>query len=256
MDQVKLRRLLKRIKPIDFQMYQQIDSTNLAAKRQALVLATKEKPTLLLANEQTAGYGRQGRPFLSPRSVGLYMTLVLPGVKLKQLDAGQVTITMAVATAQAISRTVRREVSIKWVNDIYYLQHKVAGILVEGWQQDGQSALMIGLGLNLMSADYPLALQKKVGSLALDQVDKASLVAAIIERFFYLQTQPFAQVMAIYRNLSCLQHRNVILQVAGQQIRGQVTGFDQHGGIQLETDQGQRTFYSGEVIKVNVLPKQ
>lgn len=254
MNQVKLARLLARLGSVDLQLYDQIDSTNLAAKRQAPTLALKGGPTLLLANEQTAGYGRQGRSFVSPRGAGLYMSLFLPGITLSQVDPGQVTTTFAVATAQALRTVVNREVSIKWVNDLYYRQHKVAGILVESWQAGRQAALIIGLGLNLKATDFPLALQNKVGTLELGQVDQAALVATIIERFFDLQAQPFTAVLTHYRQLSFLQQRWVILQVAGQQVKGQVIGFDQHGGIQIKTDQGMQTFYSGEVVKVDLIP--
>ena len=85
----------------------------------------------LIANEQTAGRGRLGRRFYSPPGTGLYLSIYRK-LGWEPERARLVTLAAAVAVSRAIETLTDTHTSIKWVNDIYVGERKIAGILVEG----------------------------------------------------------------------------------------------------------------------------
>lgn len=139
----------------DFFEYDEIDSTNLEAKR---LVAKKSSATkqVFLAKRQTAGRGRLGRSFFSPEETGLYMSLLLQ-IDEKLLDTDLITPAAGVAVCRTIDffydeKGKKANPKIKWVNDIYLNKKKVCGILTEGIlnPKEGKiSQVIIGIGVNL-----------------------------------------------------------------------------------------------------------
>jgi len=250
MDQARLNQLVT----MPIRHYPTIDSTNLAAKR----LINNEKitaPLALVADEQTAGYGRHGRQYFSPKQVGIYLTLIWPINNLAKLNPGQVTTSMAVAATEALSTTLAIQVGIKWVNDLYYKHKKVAGILVElvpDAQQPQQGHLVIGIGLNINPTDYPQTIQDKAGALTQQVVDQELLVATLLARFQAVFTQDSVLTMAAYRSYSLVLNQAVELVVGKEIVTGQVLDVLDDGGLLVQTTAGQRAFYSGEITKLNM----
>lgn len=139
----------------DFFEYDEIDSTNLEAKR---LVAKKSSATkqVFLAKRQTAGRGRLGRSFFSPEETGLYMSLLLQ-IDEKLIDTDLITPAAGVAVCRTIDffydeKGKKANPQIKWVNDIYLNKKKVCGILTEGIlnPKEGKiSQVIIGVGVNL-----------------------------------------------------------------------------------------------------------
>lgn len=127
------------------QIFDTVDSTNSRLKE----LAEQGAPegTVLLAEEQTAGRGTQGRSFYSARGEGLYLSLLLrPQVSLPDL----LTLTgrTAVAVRDAIEAASGAPVAIKWLNDIYLNGRKLCGILTE-LAPNPTDYVVIGIGVNV-----------------------------------------------------------------------------------------------------------
>ena len=109
------------------EVHEEIDSTNMAAKR--LGLAGAPSGTLVVAGRQKQGRGRLGRTFVSPPG-GVYLSLLLrPAVAAP--DALTATGAAAVAVCRAVEELTRCSLAIKWVNDLFYGGKKVCGILTE-----------------------------------------------------------------------------------------------------------------------------
>ena len=91
------------------------------------------KSIAFLADQQTAAYGKGGRPFYAPKNTGLYFSLVLPPRLSPQLaNIGLFTTGVAVAIRRALHTFYPyHDFRLKWVNDLYIEQQKVAGILNE-----------------------------------------------------------------------------------------------------------------------------
>lgn len=105
----------------------------------------------LVSFEQTAGRGRRGRTFESPRNSGIYMSMLLhPGCNVEK--ASLLTTMMAVAACEALEGYDTGVIDIKWVNDLYLNNRKVAGILTECSPQieNGIPAyVVVGIGVNI-----------------------------------------------------------------------------------------------------------
>ena len=147
-------------------VFDELDSTNEEAKRR-IRSGLIRKTTLLLAEGQTAGKGRVGHSFYSPKREGLYMSLAF----LLDGDAPgflRVTGKAAVAVVEGIQRCARLPLSIKWVNDVYSGTEKIAGILAEHLSdEDGRSWVVVGIGINVTTSSFPEDLQGKASSICL-----------------------------------------------------------------------------------------
>ena len=113
--------------------YATIDSTNLEAQR--LGVAGLHTPTWLVADQQTAGIGRENRHWVS--EVGnLYTTLLFP-VTANAAQFSQLSIVAAVALYEALAQFIEPKlIRIKWPNDILIEGRKVSGILVQGFHSN------------------------------------------------------------------------------------------------------------------------
>ena len=108
-------------------------------------------PRVCISEEQTAGKGRRGRSFYSPKDTGIYISFLLhPDIQVS--EAAMYTTIAATAEAIAIERVSGLPVDIKWVNDIWMRGKKVSGILTEASTsiEDGSlEYVVVGIGINL-----------------------------------------------------------------------------------------------------------
>ena len=126
-----------------------IDSTNTEALRQARMGA--DEGLCVVARQQTAGRGRQGRTWVSEKDAGLYFSMVLrPGIENKFFPL--VTLMAGVAVRDTLAE-IGIESDIKWVNDIHVDEKKIAGILAETTETDAGLAIVVGIGINLRSTN-------------------------------------------------------------------------------------------------------
>ncbi len=152
---------------------------------------------VFIADSQTNGRGRRGRAFFSPDSTGMYMSILLnPRGDISKI--ANITCLTAQAVCDAIEECLGLAVKIKWVNDIFYDNKKVCGILTEAQTsiEDGRlSYVVIGIGINLYTPDagFPDDIKNIAGSLlktAPSADDKNNLYASIINNFFKYYNNP------------------------------------------------------------------
>ena len=151
----------------DIQVFETTTSTNDLAKTYGA--SGSRVPTFFIAEEQTAGRGRLGRTFLSPPKSGLYMSIcIFPEGDLDSISL--ITCATAVAATRAVESFIHEKIGIKWVNDLYYHDKKIAGILTEAVtniEAQKVDALIVGMGINLHIDDaiIPEDLKPIIGSL-------------------------------------------------------------------------------------------
>jgi BirA family transcriptional regulator, biotin operon repressor / biotin---[acetyl-CoA-carboxylase] ligase len=157
-----------------------LDSTNTEAKRQAAGAGAFRGPdgnlsasgkllhrSLIVADCQTAGRGRMGRVFLSPSGTGVYLSLLYSPVR-EVADPALITAAAAVAVCHAIEKCYGISCQIKWVNDIFYNNKKICGILTEGLINLDSSrieAVIVGIGVNICDGAFPPELSGIIGSI-------------------------------------------------------------------------------------------
>jgi BirA family transcriptional regulator, biotin operon repressor / biotin---[acetyl-CoA-carboxylase] ligase len=207
------------------------DSTNERARQ--LAAAGAPHGTLVTADEQTAGRGRQGRVWTAPPRSAVLMSVVL-----RELDE-RLPLTAAVALCEALPV----EAAIKWPNDVWIEGRKVAGILVEGRPQEGWAVL--GVGVNVTTEGFPAELAESATSLRLAGVetDPDALLAGIVRSLSSWLGAPPARVLQAWRSLDALR---------GERVRwtggeGIADGIDDSGALRVETASGLVTLDAGEV---------
>jgi BirA family transcriptional regulator, biotin operon repressor / biotin---[acetyl-CoA-carboxylase] ligase len=141
--------------------FHRTDSTNTRARE--LAAAGAPHGTVVTADEQTAGRGRQGRSWTSPPGAALLYSAVL-----RPLESRHSLLPLAVAlavceTAEGLRPGV--ECKVKWPNDVHLDGRKVAGILIEARPQDGWAVLGIGLNLTIAPEDFPAEVRDRATSL-------------------------------------------------------------------------------------------
>jgi BirA family biotin operon repressor/biotin-[acetyl-CoA-carboxylase] ligase len=236
----------------------QTGSTNEDAAR--LARAGAPEGTLVVAEHQTAGRGRLGRRWVSPRHVNLYASFILRP-PLAPADAPQISLVAAVAVARALAAAGGPEVAIKWPNDCLLGGRKVAGILTEmDAELDRVRTVVLGIGVNL---NTPLrAFPTEVRSIATSllhatgqRVDRVAFTAslcdeleAVYDRFL---REGFASVVADWETFSCLSGRPVTVDCAGRRITGTVRGLDPGGRLVVDGPEGEERIVAGDVTVVD-----
>ena len=212
------------------------DSTNERAKD--LAAAGAPHGTLVTADEQTAGRGRQGRVWTAPPRSALLMSVVL-----RELDESHALLPLAAALA--VCETIPLDAAIKWPNDVWIGRKKVAGILVEGRPQEGWAVLGIGLNVLTEPRGLPPELQRTATSLSIEGAPRPveQVLGALADHLGSWLDAPPARVLEAWRSRDALK---------GERVRwangeGTADGIDDSGALRVETSDGPVTLDAGEV---------
>ncbi len=217
--------------------YECIGSTNAEAKAYA-ASADSRGPVLFVARAQSAGRGRLGRSFLSRGGRGIYMSL-LYFTHEPLCDAVSVTSSAAVIVSKAIESTVGEPMRIKWVNDIYNSDGKVAGILAETLPLGEYNAVIVGIGINTGECDFPEELRDIASSIgAISEEQRQGMIEQIADGLLCFADAPLlCEYMADYRARSMLDGAEIDLLRAGEIVaHGRVLGIDDDGGLMFLRD--------------------
>ena len=223
-----------------------IDSTN--TKARLLLEENPPLPFLVTADEQTAGRGRRGNFFYSPAG-GFYYTLVIKADNETDVIA-KATIAAAVSLLEAIRETTGIACGIKWVNDLYYNNRKIAGILCEAPRgSDGSlKGIIIGIGVNLANQPFPDELKDKAGSLGLCNADKNLLAAKLTERLLYWCSHiESTELIRFYKEHSILLGKEVSFADESRTVTGTAVDINNAGNLVVRAEKKEYTLSSGEV---------
>jgi BirA family transcriptional regulator, biotin operon repressor / biotin---[acetyl-CoA-carboxylase] ligase len=207
------------------------DSTNERAR--ALAAAGAPHGTLVTADEQRAGRGRQGRTWTAPPRSAVLMSVVL-----RELSE-----TLPLAAAVAVCEALPVEAQIKWPNDVWIEGRKVAGILVEGRPQEGWAVL--GIGMNVATEEFPPELSATSLRLEGSALPPEEALAALLAALEGWLARPPADVLAAWRSRDALLGRAVRWSNGSK--HGIAAGVDDSGALIVETRDGRVTLDAGEV---------
>ncbi|MGD9160086.1 MAG: biotin--[acetyl-CoA-carboxylase] ligase [Desulfobacteraceae bacterium] len=221
-----------------------LESTNNTAKE--LYDQGAGDGTVILAEEQTAGRGRMERQWLSPAYKNILVSILLkPEMKVENIYS--LTLALAVAGIDAIKSVNGLSGSIKWPNDIYLNNKKLAGILTE-FRARGKSPdyVILGMGLNVnwnpekeKNILFPsTSIYNETGNVT----SRNQLVAEILRTFETLYDDIVNERLEEFNNrcnqLSLLTGKDVSVDTGEEKIGGKVLGIDKDGGLLLEGKYG------------------
>ncbi len=231
--------------------YDIVESTNDLAK----VSSVKERnqPKLIIANKQNKGRGRQGRTFYSDLEYGIYMSLLIYPEQRNSKFLYHYTTMAALAVVEALSPFVDDSIAIKWVNDIFYRNKKVGGILCEAitdMESADTTSLCIGIGLNLAGdfKDAEVDIKEVAGvlfeSYQIKIINQNHLIKKIIQRIYdYEQQFPKTDYLENYSSYLLGKGENVTYKLNDQLESGIIKDINNSGQLLIEKD--------GEIIELS-----
>lgn len=249
-----MRYLPEGVLPGEIHYYDSIDSTNEEAKR----CAAKGAPdgSLYFSDNQTAGKGRRGRSWASPKGEDVFFTLLLRPDILPQ-NISMVTLVSALAVREAMSTYAGEQCQIKWPNDIILHGKKMCGILTEmSMEMTDIDYLVIGIGVNLNRHQFSDEIKEFASSVFLEtghRVERSHFLADVLVAFReryekFLQTQDLSLLMDEYNQYLINVGRKVKIIKRDEELVRTAIGIDQRGNLLVEDDDGHReSVFSGEV---------
>jgi len=233
---------------IKIEIFDTITSTNDYAKNAVWQKQITEN-SLITANTQTAGRGRFDRKFFSPAQTGIYMTFVIFPEKAVE-DILLVTLTTAVAVVRAIKNLTGITANIKWVNDIFFNDKKIAGILTEtvfNTQTNKTESVIIGIGLNINTKIFPEELKNIATSLNV-RISRNKFIAEITNNFFDLYNNATnEQIITEYKRY-LITNRTVTYYIDGEKFKGKIEGINNNGNLIINSNNKQVILNSGEIF--------
>ncbi len=213
---------------------------------------------VLFAEYQTAGRGRRGRTWLAPPggAVCFSMSWTFPEVP---RDAGALSLAVGVCVLRALEAQGVRDAQLKWPNDVLVGDRKLGGILIElRAESGGPACAVIGIGLNVALG---AALLEKIATTGLQAVDLTAVAKAAVSRnalaaslvescmqglleFGQTGLRPFLDE---WHHADALRGRLVNVRAGESSVGGLARGIDLSGALLVETSEGLRKFFSGEV---------
>ena len=233
---------------VELYFYDSIDSTNTQAKR--LLAEGLSGNALVTANEQTAGRGRQGRSFYSPKNTGIYYSYVFHPQK-TLADAVFITTAAAVSVIRAIERLSAVKPTIKWVNDVYVEGKKICGILTEAvsdFESGALESVIVGIGINVSTASFPEELRDTAASLGDASITRAQLLNTAVEELVKVaEDLENPAIMEDYKRHSAVIGKEITFIKNGTTTKAVAVDIDEKGGLVVKTEQGTLTLSSGEI---------
>ena len=252
--------LIQQHHPIDWniQTMESTTSTNDLAKLYANQNSTT--PAIFISEEQTAGRGRLGRKFVSPSKTGLYISLCLfPTIALEDLSL--ITCATAVACVETLEELTGKSLNIKWVNDLFYQDKKVGGILTEvisDFESQQVQSLIVGMGINLIEnpKSFPEELHSIVGSIFSSKTEynnssfnRNHFIAQFLEKWtFYYQNLSKRDFIESYKEHSNVIGKFVNIFEGNQTYSAYAKDIDENGHLIIEKeDNSLHTLSYGEI---------
>ncbi len=230
-----------------------VDSTNTELMRRFKSGALE--PTLLVAEQQSAGRGRLGRQWHSQRTASLTFSLGLP---LAPADWSGLSLAVGISLADSldVANLPDQRIALKWPNDLWLTrgktERKLGGILVETATFEGQRYVVIGVGINVRAVDFAAQGSTSIPSGCLQDLQSDADVASTLQRVLppLVQTvQAFAQFgfapfQARFNLRDVLAGRAVQL---SDGTNGQAHGVTETGALLVHTSAGMKEITSSEV---------
>ena len=240
---------------LEAEVKDEVTSTNALLKDMAA--AGADEGRVLIAKKQTAGRGRLGRNFFSPKN-GIYLSMLLkPSIDFR--EAMLLTTIAAVAVVEAVREVTGKDTGIKWVNDVYLGCKKICGILTEAVTdvENGRlSYAVVGIGLNITrpsEENFPAELRDIAGFIYDEEEPPkgvmSKLTAAIIKNYFkYYEKLPEHSFMESYKKHQTLLNKDIVVITSDTSKKAKVKGVDDEARLLVEYEDGtEEALFTGEV---------
>lgn len=230
----------------NFIFLNEVDSTNNYANQLVLTKAAEEG-TVVLARYQNSGKGQKGNSWESEAGKNLLASIILRPTFLKAADQFYISKIISLSIAEVL-QSKTKDITIKWPNDIYAGNRKIAGILIENsvlGQNIETSITGIGLNLNqevfVSDAPNPVSLKQLTG-FNNDIQQFADELFAVIEKWYgKLHSCKFSEIDTIYHASLFRMKKWANYSAEGKTFEARIIGTGPFGQLQLEHRDGKIT---------------
>lgn len=239
------------------EIHERLSSTNDRASRLAKDGAVHG--VTVVALEQTEGRGQHGRRWHSPPGAGLYVSFVIRPTLSPRLTPA-ITILSGVAVRDALQSTTSTKLEVKWPNDVLVAEgehrhKKLAGILVEATSDSFKiDHAVIGIGVNLDRTALPDELKETAVSLEeLDAIERSpenilgKVAGALERRLDQAVVDGLAPIARDFTRHAFMLSQKVVVKADGETIEGTLAGIAEDGALLVDTLEGVKTLYRGEL---------
>ncbi|MTC58727.1 bifunctional biotin--[acetyl-CoA-carboxylase] ligase/biotin operon repressor BirA [Providencia rustigianii] len=213
-----------------------------------------------LAEYQSAGRGRRGRQWISPFGCNLYLSTYW---RLEQGPAAAIGLSLVVGIviAETLNKVCGNKVKVKWPNDLYMNDKKLAGILVELTGKTGDAAhIIIGIGINIGMNENILQKEKPINqawSSLTDEVENiernklaGNIINALRQSLLLFEKEGLKPFLAKWFDLDNFLGRSVKLLIGNDVITGIEKGINEQGALLLQKENGEIIPYIGGEISL------
>ncbi len=199
------------------------------------------------AREQTAGRGRYGRNWVSKKDAGLYFSIVLrPKIELKFLSL--ITLMTAVVVYEVLAELYKLQPDIKWSNDVLVDEKKISGILAETCETKKGLAVIVGIGINLTSSNFPPELQENATSIEAqtNQKPDAEVLLQSLTKFFdhfyhiFQNENGAGKIREEWKQRSSyVKGKKVRVFLENEEFCGTTCGLEENGALRVKKEKGE-----------------
>jgi BirA family biotin operon repressor/biotin-[acetyl-CoA-carboxylase] ligase len=216
--------------------------------------------TVLLAENQLAGRGRNGRSWSAVPGTQILMSVGVPTAGVPGAAWGWLPLATGLAVLDALARHSTVRAGLKWPNDVLVDGCKLAGILAEVTVGPADPVVIVGVGLNVSQRADELPDSAAATSLAVlgSAPDRAELVVALLReldrRLAQWRAGPAAALLADYRAASVTVGSRVrALQPGDRQVIGDAVAVDDQGRLVIDTEDGPVAVSAGDIVHLRPL---
>lgn len=238
--------------------FETLGSTNTEAANQARQGA--DEGLCVIARQQTAGRGRHGRTWVSEKDSGLYFSIVLrPQFDIKHLTL--ITLMAGVAVYDSL-KEFGLTPDIKWVNDVLVREKKIAGILAETVEPPRGLAVVVGIGINFKSSNFPNEIADTATSIEAElplsrRIPSGEVEAALTKYISYWypmlghENGPACILDAWRQRSTYFSGKQVRVTLPDGRFDGMTDGLEENGALRVKTPAGSVTIVqAGDVERL------
>ena len=247
----KIRHHISNTKKLTIDVLNIVTSTNDFIKQNVSRL---ESGDVCVAEAQTAGRGRQGRTWVSPFGANLYFSMYWQFEQGYKVLSG-LSLLVGIAVCQSLEKMGVDGLKLKWPNDIYYDNKKLAGVLVElEGQMDAACDCIIGIGLNIIMPDNVEGIGQPwtdLKTIKEKEIDKNQLVGTLIETLSILipifEQSGLSSFLPYWVERDLFINQEVDLVMGSKRVTGVSRGIGETGELLIEHESQLKTYHGGEI---------
>ena len=228
--------------------YIKIDSTNLEAKR-LINLGKIFNNTVLVAKIQTLGIGRLNRQWISHKG-GLWFTIIFPN---ENFNSSVSIFTGIMLHKILLNSFPNAALMIKWPNDIFWKNKKLAGILCS----NHSNSSIIGVGVNINQKRLPEEINELATSVYIES-NKRVKIGKLLHKFLHIfeenlptyKKEDIKFLLSYYQKYDYLYGKNILISIPENEFKGKATGISENGELIMRTDNKEKRFLSADKIDI------